>query len=76
MKIVFVQGGLDRSSEIEEWISLLHEGEQPKKPQKRKPDEPAESREEPEPVVPEKPVPKPELHPEKNRQKIMKNNRR
>jgi hypothetical protein len=65
MKIVFVQNGLDRSSEIEEWISLLHEGEQPKKPLKHTTREPKESVEEPEPVVQEKPLPKPELHPAK-----------
>jgi len=71
MKIVFVQNGLDRSGEIDEWISLLHEGEQPKKPQKRIAGEPAEPRaaieeepsEEPEPLPPGKPVTRKELHP-------------
>jgi len=70
MKIVFVQNGLDRSGEIDEWITLLHEGEQPKKAQKRPVEEPEPVHEEPaaEPVImpPEKPVPavaRKELHP-------------
>jgi hypothetical protein len=71
MKIVFVQNGLDRSGEIDEWINLLHESEQPKKPQKRPAGETAEPaappreepREEPEIVPPEVPAPRRELHP-------------
>jgi hypothetical protein len=35
MKLVFVQNGMDRSGEIDEWIALLHEEEPTKKSQKR-----------------------------------------
>ncbi len=31
MKLVFVQNGMERSGEIDEWIALLHEEEKPKK---------------------------------------------
>ena len=31
MKLVFVQNGMDRSGEIDEWIALLQEEDRPKK---------------------------------------------
>ncbi len=43
MKLVFVQSGMDRSGEIDEWISLLQEEELPKKSPRKpalKPEEP------------------------------------
>ncbi|MGA2121251.1 MAG: zinc ribbon domain-containing protein [Methanoregula sp.] len=70
MKLVFVQGGMDRSAEIDEWIALLREEEPPKKI----PRAPAPEREEPvdredeEPAFagpPEKPRQRQELHPAK-----------
>jgi hypothetical protein len=45
MKLVFAQNGMDRSSEIEEWIELLNEHTQPKKYKKP----PARNQPEPEP---------------------------
>ena len=81
MKLVFVQNGTDRSSEMDEWIALLHGEEEPaRKPQKRaaaapvKVQEPIEEEfeeevveeEEPAPLrLPEKPRPRPELQPAK-----------
>jgi hypothetical protein len=70
MKLVFVQSGMDRSGEIDEWIALLHEEEPPKKSPRRpapEPEEPVDSEDE-EPVFarpPEKPRQKQELHPAK-----------
>lgn len=70
MKLVFMQSGVDRSGEIDEWIALLNEEEPPKKsPRRPAPalEEPEEA-EEAEPVpsrLPEKPRPKQELHPAK-----------
>ena len=56
MKIVFVQDGVDRSPEIDDWIGLLHEEQQPEKPRGapvRQPAEPVAEREElPLPVSP------------------------
>jgi zinc-ribbon domain len=64
MKLVFVQNGMDRSGEIDEWIALLHEEDLPKKSARRPAPEP--EAEEGEPVAPRPPV-KPgerqELHP-------------
>ncbi|MDD1694226.1 MAG: zinc ribbon domain-containing protein [Methanoregula sp.] len=77
MKLVFAQSGMDRSSEIDEWIALLHDEEEPpKKTQKRPapaPREPEESDDaeeagDEEPVIarpPEKPRQRQELHPAK-----------
>jgi len=70
MKLVFVQSGMDRSGEIDEWIALLHEEEPPKKAPRRPAPEPEkpEGMEEEEPLFarpPEKSRPKPELHPAK-----------
>jgi hypothetical protein len=65
MKLVFVQNGMERSAEIDEWISLLSE-DHPAKKSQRRPAAEAIPAEEPEPefVRPEKPVQKPqELHP-------------
>jgi len=66
MKLVFVQGGMDRSAEIDEWIALL-QGEEPapaKKPGKRpaaaRPREPVPE-EEPEEELP--PARKPQRRP-------------
>jgi hypothetical protein len=43
MKIVFVQNGMDRSAEIDEWIALLHKGDEPaRRPKRSVAEEPAE----------------------------------
>jgi hypothetical protein len=66
MKIVFVQNGMDRSAEIDEWISLLHKEDEPaRKPQRPVPEEPAEPEEEKEPPRPRPPVKNQELRPAK-----------
>jgi hypothetical protein len=65
MKIVFVQSGMDRSSEIDEWMTLLHEKDASKKEKKPKQERPVEPAEEPEPVRPERPAPREEMHPAK-----------
>jgi len=69
MKIVFVQDGMDRSGEIDEWISLMQEQRPQKKPLKKKAEEPPgqiqEQAEEPDAVAPEKPVQRQGLHPAK-----------
>ncbi|MDP3565289.1 MAG: zinc ribbon domain-containing protein, partial [Methanoregula sp.] len=66
MKIVFVQNGMDRSSEIEGWISLLQDERPHKKPAKKKAEEPVEQDEEPAFAAPaEKPVVRQGLHPTK-----------
>ena len=65
MKLVFVQNGMDRSSEIDEWIALLHEEDRPKKSPVRRP-APEPEEEDEEPVAfrpPVKPVERQELHP-------------
>jgi len=51
MKIIFVQNGVDRSAEVDEWIALLHQEEEPKGRKKR----PAAK--EPEPPEPEEFIP-------------------
>jgi hypothetical protein len=66
MKLVFVQNGMDRSGEIDEWVALLDEDHPARKPSRRpaeKSPEPAPVEEEPEFVRPEKPVQRQELHP-------------
>jgi zinc-ribbon domain len=66
MKIVFVQNGMDRSAEIEEWITLLHKEEEPaakKRPVKAP--EPEEPEEEPAPAQAEIPTRGQELKPAK-----------
>ena len=67
MKIVFVQNGMDRSVEIEEWISLLHKEDEPTARQKRPvAEEPAEPEPEEAPIVRSKtPVKNQELRPAK-----------
>ncbi|MGB7787356.1 zinc ribbon domain-containing protein [Methanoregula sp.] len=63
MKLVFVQNGMDRAGEIDEWIALLHEEDRPKKSSPRRP---APEPEEEEPVTsrpPAKPVQRQELQP-------------
>jgi len=65
MKIVFVQNGMDRSAEIDEWISLIQE-EEPAKKSKKRPAAPAQVTEVEEelPVSrPAKAAPKPEVRP-------------
>lgn len=70
MKIVFVQNGMDRSAEIDEWIALLEKEEKPakaKKAARKEPQEPekpavqpAEPKEAEEPEeIPEKPPARP-----------------
>jgi len=64
MKIVFVQNGMDRSSEIDEWLTLLQEEKPRKKSSRKKVEEPVEQKEEPEAVEPvEKPAQKHGLYP-------------
>ena len=66
MKFVFVQNGMDRSTEVDEWISLLQVEKPQKKPAKKKAEEPIQKDEEPESAEPaEKPVQRHELHPTK-----------
>jgi hypothetical protein len=65
MKLIFIQNGMDRSDEIDEWISLLHEQGQQKKTPVQTIEEPPEHREEPAPVQPEKPLQKQELQPKR-----------
>jgi hypothetical protein len=68
MKIVFVQNGMDRSSEIDEWIALLHEEDkQPARPSRPVAEPVAEETAEPEPekapALPKTPVKNQELRP-------------
>jgi len=63
MKLVFVQNGMDRTSEIDEWIALLHDEERPKKSARRPTTEPEPEEEEPAPRIPAKPAQRQELHP-------------
>ncbi len=46
MKIVFVQNGMDRSAEIDEWLSLLQDEKPHKKPARQKVKEPVHEEEE------------------------------
>jgi hypothetical protein len=65
MKLIFIQSGMDRSDEIDEWISLLQEEGQQKKIPAQIIEEPPEPIEEPAPVQPEKPLQKQELQPKR-----------
>jgi hypothetical protein len=67
MKIVFVQNGMDRSAEIDEWISLLHKEDEPKaRPKRPVAEEPLEPEPEEAPVARSKtPVKNQELRPTK-----------
>jgi hypothetical protein len=65
MKLVFVQNGMERSDEIDEWIALLHEEDKPTV--SPAPEEKAISvhEEAPLPAEPEKPAGKQELQPKR-----------
>ncbi|MDO8873573.1 MAG: zinc-ribbon domain-containing protein [Methanoregula sp.] len=66
MKLVFVQNGMDRSTEIDEWISLLQDERSHKKSSKKKAEEPIQQDEEPALAAPEeKPAQRQGLHPTK-----------
>ena len=65
MKLIFIQNGMDRSDEIDEWITLLHEEDQAKKSPVQPAEEPSEPREEPTPFEREKPQQKQELQPKR-----------
>ena len=66
MKIVFVQNGMDRSAEIDEWIALLHKEDEPAPKKKRPvPEEPVESEPEQEPEKLRVPARNQELRPTK-----------
>lgn len=65
MKLIFIQNGMDRSDEIDEWISLLQEQGQQKKTPAQTIKELPEHMEEPAPVQPEKPLQKQELQPKR-----------
>jgi len=65
MKLIFIQNGMNRSDEIDEWVSLLEEQAQPKKAPAQTIEELPEHREEPAPVQPEKPLQKQELQPKR-----------
>jgi hypothetical protein len=66
MKIVFVQNGMDRSTETGEWISLLQDERPHKKGSKKKAEEPIQQDEEPTFAAPaEKSVQRQGLHPTK-----------
>ncbi|RPI39354.1 MAG: zinc-ribbon domain-containing protein, partial [Methanoregulaceae archaeon] len=65
MKIVFVQNGMDRSAEIDEWIALLHKDDEPARPKRHAAEAPAEPEPEEAPVQPRTPVKNQELRPTK-----------
>jgi len=66
MKIVFVQNGMDRSAEIDEWTALLHkDDEPPARPRRPVAEKPAEPEPEEEPAPPKAPVKIQELKPAK-----------
>lgn len=66
MKIVFVQNGMDRTTEVDEWISLLQIEKPQKKSSKKKAEEPVQQEEETASAAPvEKPAPRQGLHPTK-----------
>jgi hypothetical protein len=65
LKLIFVQNGMDRSSEIDEWIELLHEKEKPKKPSAQPVEEVRKEKEVPAPAEQKKPVQKQELAPKR-----------
>jgi hypothetical protein len=64
MKLVFVQNGMERSDEIDEWIALLHEEDKSKIPASQAEEIP-EHEEKPVPAEPEKPAEKQELQPKR-----------
>ena len=65
MKLIFIQNGMDRSDEIDEWISLLQEQGQQKKIPAQTIEEIPEPLDEPEPVQAERPQQKQELRPKR-----------
>ena len=65
MKLIFIQNGMDRSDEIDEWITLLQEQVPQKKIPVQAPEEIPEPPEEPKPVQAEKPLQKQELQPKR-----------
>ncbi len=65
MKLVFIQGGMDRSDEIDEWITLLHEMELPEKSAVQKTEERTELPDRSVPVKPEESLQKQELQPKR-----------
>jgi hypothetical protein len=65
MKLIFIQNGMDRSGEIDEWISLLQEQGRQKKIPAQTFEEIPENLEEPEPVQAEKPLQKQDLQPKR-----------
>jgi hypothetical protein len=70
MKLIFIQNGMERSDEIDEWISLLQEQDQQKKIPVQTIEELPEPREEPVPVQPEKSQQKQELQPRRKPGKV------
>ena len=65
MKLIFIQNGMDRSDEIDEWISLLLEQGKQKKTPVQTIEELPEHREEPASAQLEKPLQKQELQPKR-----------
>ncbi|MDD1700759.1 MAG: zinc ribbon domain-containing protein [Methanoregula sp.] len=65
MKLIFIQNGMDRSDEIDEWITLLHEEDQVKESLVQPAGEPSEPLEMAIPVEREKPPQKQELQPKR-----------
>jgi hypothetical protein len=66
MKIIFVQNGMDRSAEIDEWIALLHKEDAPAGRRPRPvAEEPAEPEPEEAPALPKTHVKNQELRPTK-----------
>jgi len=64
MKLVFVQNGMERTAEIDEWIALLHEEEEKKSPEPVVEEIPAPE-EAPAPAETEKPAERRELQPKR-----------
>jgi len=65
MKLVFVQNGMERSDEIDEWVALLNEEDKQKKSPAPQVEELPEHKEVPAPAEPEKPAEKQELQPKR-----------
>jgi hypothetical protein len=65
MKLIFVQNGMDRSDEIDEWITLLREEDEVKEPLVQPAGEPSEPLEVPISVEREKPPQKQGLQPKR-----------
>ena len=65
MKLIFVQNGMDRSSELDEWIALLHDKDKPKKTSSQPVEEVPKDKEGSASGELEKPAQKQELTPKK-----------